>query len=317
MVILDATGKVRGNSSGKGTNHWLVTKEVAVERLHQLVVDAKISAGILAETPLAALGMSVSGADQSEAKAAIVSAMKSQYPHDAKVHFLATDTFGAVYTACNHGGVVMIAGTGSNCTLINPDASIARCGGWGHMMGDEGSAYDISHTAIKYVFDGEDKFVQPPFDYTYIKHAMFKYFSITNLDDMLPHLYKNFEKDFFAQFAVHIVTGGENGDKLCQHVLDGVAERIARHLIAISDRLAPELKIQGVTVVCEGSVWKSWPLLKKSVLSTLGLALPKGSKFVRLNVSAAHGAAVLGAKEANIALHQDFQANATAFHVIE
>ncbi len=43
---------------------------------------------------------------------------------------------------------------------------------------------------------------------------------------MLPHLYKNFEKDFFAQFAVAVVAGAESGDKLSQHVLDGVAERI-------------------------------------------------------------------------------------------
>lgn len=55
-----------------------------------------------------------------------------------------------MFTAFENGGLVIISGTGSKCVLINPiddakslnsfeDLKLFSSGGWGNLLGDEGS----------------------------------------------------------------------------------------------------------------------------------------------------------------------------------
>lgn len=58
--------------------------------------------------------------------------------------------------------VVAIAGTGSICMRYNKDtdgldhARVARSGGWGHRLGDEGSGYALGREAIRHVLSVVD-----------------------------------------------------------------------------------------------------------------------------------------------------------------
>ena len=46
-------------------------------------------------------------------------------------------------------GIVAIAGTGSIAFGVDPEGNSARSGGWGYLLGDEGSAFWLGHYAVR------------------------------------------------------------------------------------------------------------------------------------------------------------------------
>ncbi|EDO42704.1 predicted protein [Nematostella vectensis] len=314
-VIFDSNGKIVGRSEGEGTNHWLVGMDICLKRINSMVMAAKENAGIDVMTPLTSLGLSLSGMEKANKQKEAIELMQRDYPCCAKNYHMCVDTLGAVYTASDCGGMVLIAGTGSNCSILNPDGFTHNVGGWGHMLGDEGSAYWISHKAVKTVFDAEDNLVAPPHDIDCVKNAMKSFFKIENQYGMLEHAYLNFDKSKFAGFCTVVAEGAcEAKDPLCIHIFQLAGIDLGHHVRAQIPLIDPVLleRPGGLRVICVGSVWKSWDLLKEGFLEGLkgadGKPVLKEITLLRLRETCAVGAAVLGAKVSDHVLPVDYDA---------
>lgn len=318
-VILSASGEVVGQASGPGTNPWQVGFEQCVASISAMVAEAKRDAGLDPNQPLETLGMSLSGGEQPEAQKKIIEGLQTSHAHTSKHYHVCTDTFGSIATAFPNGGMVLISGTGSNCQLLNPGGDSPRCGGWGHMLGDEGSGYWIAHMAIKLVYDSEDGLAPAPYDITTVKTAIYEFFELKDRYDILDHLYgPAFRKSDVAAFCKPLAQlCRATRDPLCLHIFHQAGLALGGHIHALIPKTDKSLLTQpgGLHIVAEGSVLSQcWDMLKEGFLEALEDEKLEFT-IVILRVSSAVGAAALGAKEGGASLSQDFSSyTTTLFH---
>jgi len=321
IVLLNESGGLLADKDVElSTNQWQVGFDECIKRLSDLVISAKMDAGIGAAVPLTALGLSLSGADNIE----VCSAMETKLSSLSLGGNITVegDTMGVVATACENGGMALIAGTGSNCQLVNPSGERFRCGGWGHMMGDEGGAYWISHFCIKKLFDAMDNLIPTNLDTSHVHQIMCDYFHVTDQKSMLKHLYSEFKKDVIAGMCVELAKCARTTrDPLCLSAFRAAGRFLALHILALLPNADEALfsADAGLKVVCTGSLWKSWDLLEQGFVECLSSCNHAGVKInkltlLTLNRTAAYGAVYLGAKKASCHLPVDFAKNATAFY---
>lgn len=320
VLLLDSQGHILSEADGPCTNQWLIGYDECLKQVDKMITKVKIAAEIGPEVKLKGLGLSLSGGDEKDTQEKLTSEIFQNYGHLTESIYACSDTQCAMYTATDKGGIVLIAGTGSNCQLINCDGTMHRCGGWGHLLGDEGSGYWIALKAIKTYFDHEDNMEVCPYDVTYVKDAMLRYFNIDNKANLLHYIYSDFEKSKIAGFCLEIVKGAKGGDPLCLDIFNDAGKILAKHVNALVPKIDEELLIckGGLHIVCVGSIWKSWEFIRDGFLNTLLSSGVQCRKFkeltlLRLKKNGAIGAAYLGAKATDYILPLDYENNVDIF----
>ncbi|XP_012285888.1 N-acetyl-D-glucosamine kinase isoform X2 [Orussus abietinus] len=271
--------------------------EVA-RRISEMINSAKHELGLSDSRHLDVVGICLSGCPDQLTAEQLKQAIKNVNPEAAVDYVIKSDLISSLKTGLSSCGIIIIAGTGSNAYLVDVDGTEHQCGGWGHMIGDEGGAYWISHRACKYVIDDIDGLKKAPYSIDYIWSEMQNYYKITDIHSMKMQLYKKFSKNEFALFAKHIAAGCKSGDSLCLSVLEKAGKYLAKHINALATKASVDLLTAsgGLKVVCVGTVWNSWEYLKKGFTEEIRRGgIINELTLYRLITSAAVGACYLAA----------------------
>jgi N-acetylglucosamine kinase-like BadF-type ATPase len=126
-------------------------------------------------------------------------------------------------------GIAAISGTGSNTFGVNARGAAWRCGGWGHIVGDEGSGYLIAVKAIRAVLayrDGRN-------DWTALVPRLLDFYGLRLIEDIKPIIYRDFDKARIAAFAQQVAEAADEGDGMATGIFREAAADLAEQISTV------------------------------------------------------------------------------------
>lgn len=254
-------GKVLGEGQAEAANLLRVGLDNAVANIKKAVHQACDRAGIeAAQITAACIGLA--GVSQPGYHQQMLEALKKALPiSDIS---LETDARVALAGATNNSpGVVIIAGTGSIACGVNARGHFARSGGWGPIMGDEGSGSYIGRRALEAVMMAWDHRGKP----TSMREPVLKHFGVSTPPELTTVIYDSSAKEKgevparIAQLSRIAVRAAEEGDQVAQEILAAAAKELAKTTIAVIKQLQMEQETFPVAYV--GGVFEAGELILK------------------------------------------------------
>ncbi|WP_152394706.1 BadF/BadG/BcrA/BcrD ATPase family protein [Paenibacillus guangzhouensis] len=145
-------------------------------------------------------------------------------------------------------GVVALAGTGSGVFRVTDEE--LHIGGWGHLIGDPGSAYEIGREIIQSVL----RHIEGREPATLLTQLFINAWQVEDREALIYHVYRAANPR--RQIALAAVLGAEaavQGDALARDIFERAGEAMAEQTNAM---LRKYRKDDEVMVMIAGSAWK-------------------------------------------------------------
>lgn len=231
-ILANAQGDILGVGTGGPSNYLYCGRETAA-RACQVATEAAFSQAGLPVTRL-------QGAYMASA-AILLEHGESHVPFfstciDSRKLTCESDIYPIWFGASQEeDAIVSIAGTGA-ITYFCSKSGFLRVGGWGPLLGDEGSGYDLGLQALRRacrMYDGREK--QDPLFY----QTIFSFFGVENPRELLILLNKGDTRSKVASAAKCVFALYAQGSEEAGELLEQCADEIALAIETAIDRANP------------------------------------------------------------------------------
>ncbi|MDB6020170.1 MAG: N-acetylmuramic acid 6-phosphate etherase, partial [Pedosphaera sp.] len=184
--------------------------------------------------------------------------------------------------------VLILSGTGSCCYGRNPNGKTAKIGGWGHILGDKGSGYEIGLRALKavvYYFDRDGAWSK-------LGRQLLHRLQLNEPNELIAWA-QAADKSQIAGLAMEVFNAWQKGDKIAADVLASAEDSLAEDAATCARQLAGPRST--VRFILAGSVLIKQPNFAKLVGARLKKIWP-GAVVSPLERESAWGAVELAQK---------------------
>lgn len=226
-AVSDENGKLILKETGKTINFYSVGMEAARENLDSLIskicqkLDFDCFEGVF-------VGCSAldDKADEATLKALCGNINSNAIEMNSDL-YIALKSMGDIECPC-----VAVCGTGSMATGIDKDGNTVVSGGWGHIIGDEGSGYAIAVNALKVCCELCDKGEASP-----LLDAAESYFGVSDFRKAIDIIYSpETTKDKLAGFAADIGKLAQ-ADNTAKDIIISEAKAFAKTVLILLDKI--------------------------------------------------------------------------------
>ena len=168
----------------------------------------------------------------------------------------------------NSAAVLVLSGTGSCCFGKAADGRTAKMGGWGHILGDKGSGFEIGLRALKacvFYFDRDGTWSR-------LGERLLRATGTNEPDDLIDWIAAA-DKHAVAALAPEVFAAAKLRDRIARDILEGAAGMLAKDAVNCARKLSDEGA--PVTFVLAGGVLRGQRAFARKVGAAIRERWPK------------------------------------------
>ena len=226
-VVVDERGNKRGRAVTGSSNHSRVGIEQAVRQIYSAVEEAARRACCV--LPFSSAGFGLAGIDRPDDYDLLLPHLKPL----ARDIRLTNDAELVLSGLPGEVGIALIAGTGSIALGRNARGTTARSGGWGYIIGDEGSGYDLGRRCLQAVARASDG--RGPA--TMLAGLLLKRWQLNDASEMIGKVYSASDPTAIASLSALVFAASRGGDEVARSIVDAATRELALAAAAVKNML--------------------------------------------------------------------------------